>query len=67
MQVRLIEGKRDQKKALVMADIAIIIASTKGSFLNVAKQAAALGVGLQNAAPGKANVQNNRCRELFSY
>lgn len=37
---------------VVMTDIAIIANATKASLNEIAKQANALGVGLQNAAPG---------------
>lgn len=35
-----------------MSDTAILVASVKTTLLEVAKQAEALGVGLQNVAPG---------------
>ena len=35
-----------------MTDIAIVVAAAKASLNEIAKQANALGTGLQNAAPG---------------
>lgn len=37
----------------IMSDLAVITASTKVSLLEISKQASALGIGLQNAAPGE--------------
>ena len=38
-----------------MSDAMVLAASIKTSLLEIAKQAAALGSGLQNAAPGDKN------------
>lgn len=44
----------------LMSDAAILAASVKATLLEVAKQANALGTGLQNAAPGeKSGTPNN--------
>ena len=43
-----------------MSDIALLAASIKGSLLDIAKQAEALGIGLENVAPGsKRDKPNN--------
>lgn len=50
-----------------MTDLAIIKATAKTSLLEIAKQAAALGNGLQNAAPGdRAGSPNNSVQYLLS-
>lgn len=50
-----------------MSDAAILAASIKTGLLDVAKQAAALGTGLQNAAPGtKAGAPNNSVSYLLA-
>lgn len=43
-----------RETVFVMSDIAILAASVKTTLLEIAKQANALGTGLQNAAPGDA-------------
>ena len=50
-----------------MSDAVILAASVKVGLLEIAKQAAALGVGLQNAAPGdKASAPNNSVSYLLN-
>jgi hypothetical protein len=50
-----------------MSDTAILAASVKITLLEIAKQASALGVGLQNAAPGeKTGVPNNSVQYLLN-
>lgn len=50
-----------------MSDAAILAASVKTTLLEVAKQANALGTGLQNAAPGdKTGTPNNSVAYLLS-
>lgn len=50
-----------------MSDAAILAASVKTSLLEVAKQANALGTGLQNAAPGdKVGTPNNSVNYLLA-
>ena len=52
---------------IVMIDLAIITASMKTTFLEVAKQASALGTGLQNAAPGdKSGAPNPSIQYLLT-
>lgn len=52
---------------IVMSDTAIIAASIKTTLLEIAKQSEALGMGLQNAAPGdKAAAPNNSVQYLMS-
>jgi len=49
-----------------MTDIAIITATAKDSLLDIAKQSSALGIGLQNAAPGdKTGTPNNSVQYLL--
>lgn len=51
---------------IVMSDLAILTVSTKKSLLEVAKQSSALGIGLQNAAPGdKTGTPNNSVQYLL--
>lgn len=51
---------------IVMSDLAILAASTKKTFLDLAKQSSALGIGLQNAAPGdKTGTPNNSVQYLL--
>lgn len=51
---------------IVMTDIAIVAASVKTTLLEIAKQASALGVGLQNAAPGdKTGTPNKSVQYLL--
>lgn len=50
-----------------MSDSAILAATVKTTLLEIAKQAAALGSGLQNAAPGdKTGAPNNSINYLLS-
>ena len=52
---------------IVMTDTAIIAASAKNTLLEIAKQAGALGSGLQNAAPGeKTGTPNNSVQYLMA-
>jgi hypothetical protein len=51
----------------IMSDLRILAVSTRGSLLEIAKQAAALGTGLQNAAPGdKTGTPNNSVQYLLA-
>lgn len=51
---------------IIMTDIAILAASIKTTLLEVSKQASALGVGLQNAAPAdKSGTPNNSVQYLL--
>jgi hypothetical protein len=51
----------------IMTDMAIIKATAKVTLLDIAKQAKALGTGLQNAAPAdKSGTPNNSIQYLFS-
>lgn len=51
---------------LIMSDLAILAASTRATLLDVARQSAGLGIGLQNAAPGdRAGVPNNSVQYLL--
>lgn len=50
-----------------MSEMAIIAASMKSTLKEIAKQATALGTGLQNAAPGdKTGAPNNSVQYLLS-
>lgn len=50
-----------------MSDLTILAATIKASLQEVAKQAAGLGTGLQNAAPGdKAGKPNNSVEYLLT-
>ncbi len=52
---------------VIMSDVAIMAATIKSKLLEVAKQAAALGEGLQNAAPGdKAGSANPSVQYLLA-
>lgn len=54
------------KVVTVMSEVAILAATVKTTFLEIAKQAGALGVGLQNAAPGeKSATPNNSVQYLL--
>jgi hypothetical protein len=54
-------------EVIVMSDTAIIAASAKTTLIEIAKQAGALGMGLQNAAPGdKKGTPNNSVQYLIS-
>lgn len=51
----------------IMSEMAIIAASMKSTLKEIAKQATALGTGLQNAAPGdKTGAPNNSVQYLLS-
>lgn len=55
------------RKAIIMDDLDILIAATKTTLLDIARQAAVLGNALQNAAPGdKMNAPNNSVQYLLS-
>lgn len=50
-----------------MSDVSLLLASIKTKLLEIAKQSAALGIGLQNAAPGeKAGQVNYSVQYLLS-
>ncbi len=49
-----LEKRIDQNRVVVMSDIAIILASVKSTFNELAKQTEGLGMGLLNAAPNKS-------------
>lgn len=50
-----------------MSELAIITASMQGTLKEIAKQASALGTGLQNAAPGdKLGTPNNSVQYLLA-
>ncbi len=50
-----------------MSDVAILAASVQMTLTEIAKQARALGTGLQNAAPGdKTGAPNNSVQYLLS-
>ncbi|MBV9575648.1 MAG: hypothetical protein JO149_03395 [Gammaproteobacteria bacterium] len=50
-----------------MTEVAIIAASMKSTLKEIAKQAMALGTGLQNAAPGdKTGAPNNSVQYLLT-
>lgn len=50
---------------IVMSDIAILTASTRQTLVELAKQASALSLGLQNAMPGdKAGAPNKSVQYL---
>ena len=51
----------------VMSDLNLLAASTKTTLLEIAKQAGALGIGLQNAAPAeKSDSPNNSIQYLLA-
>lgn len=55
------------RMAFYMSDAVILAAFVKTGLKEIARQAAALGVGLQNAAPGdKAGAPNNSVSYLLS-
>lgn len=61
----LLRERYSQNKLVVMSDIAVLVASVKTTLLEIAKQTQALGVGLQNAAPGdKLGSPNNSVQYL---
>ena len=68
MIVREFEVKKQSEGIFVMSDAVILAASIKSALLEIAKQAAALGNGLQNAAPGDraATGPNNSVSYLLS-
>lgn len=50
-----------------MSDIDVLAATVKGALRDIAKQAGALGTGLQNVAPGsKTDAPNNSVQYLLS-
>jgi hypothetical protein len=52
---------------IIMSDMDILAATIKSNLREIAKQAAALGTGLQNAAPGnKIDTPNNSIQYLLS-
>lgn len=55
------------RAAIVMSDTDILAATIKSALREVAKQASALGVGLQNVAPGdKGDKPNNSVQYLLT-
>lgn len=55
-----------QGVVIIMSDVAILASSVKAALLEIAKQANALGVGLQNASPGKkGSVPNQSIQYLL--
>jgi hypothetical protein len=55
------------RMVIIMSDLDILTATVKSSLLDIAKQANALGTGLQNAAPGeKADKPNNSVQYLLN-
>jgi len=51
----------------IMSDLAILAASVKTTLIEIAHHAAALGTGLQNAAPGeKIGAPNNSVQYLLN-
>lgn len=55
-----------QGAVVIMSDTTILAAMAKAELAEIAKQANALGVGLQNAAPGdKAAAPNNSVQYLL--
>lgn len=55
------------RTVFVMSDTDILAATVKSTLHEIAKQASALGVGLQNAAPGDKNdTPNNSVQYLIS-
>lgn len=61
------ESKSDRiGMVFYMSENAILAATVKTTLLEIAKQAGALGVGLQNAAPGeKTGTPNNSVQYLL--
>lgn len=54
------------KTASIMSDVAVLAATTKTTLLGIAKQAHALGTGLQQAAPmGMSNNSNQSIEYLI--
>lgn len=55
------------RTANVMSDTDILEATIKSTLREIAKQASALGIGLQNAAPGdKGDTPNNSVQYLLT-
>lgn len=55
-----------QGVVIIMSDTAILASFARSALLDIAKQANALGVGLQNAAPGgQAGAPNNSVQYLL--
>jgi hypothetical protein len=55
------------RTAIVMGDTDILEATIKSTLREIAKQASALGIGLQNAAPGdKGDAPNNSVQYLLT-
>lgn len=53
--------------APVMSDVAIVAATAKVTLSEISRQSSALGIGLQNAAPGdKPGTPNNSVQYLFA-
>lgn len=60
-------GRHQAETGFIMSEIAIIAVTTKSALLDISKQAAALAVGLQNAAPAeKSGAPNNSVQYLFA-
>ena len=59
------DRKNPDGVVIPMSDTAIIAASMKVSLLEIAKQAKALGIGLQNAAPSGGTSPNNSVQYLL--
>lgn len=61
------EDRNPNEGRFAMSDALILAASIKMTLLEIAKQAGALGTGLQNAAPGdKAGAPNNSVSYLLN-
>lgn len=55
------------RAVIIMSEIAVLAASAKTTLNEIAKQAMALGTGLQNAAPGeKSGSPNNSVQYLLT-
>ena len=55
-----------QPRMVIMSDMDILSATVKSALRDIAKQAGALGTGLQNAAPGsKSDTPNNSVQYLL--
>jgi hypothetical protein len=55
------------RMVIIMSDMDILAATVKSALRDIAKQAGALGTGLQNAAPGsKSDTPNNSVQYLLS-
>ena len=54
------------RMVIIMSDMDILAATIKSTLRDIAKQAGALGTGLQNAAPGnKTDTPNNSVQYLL--